>query len=107
MPGFDRTGPLGGGPRTGGGRGNCTIGTGTGRINQSVPMRGLGRGGIPWGGGRGRCFGGRGVAFARPFPGSPPTSSADESESLRNSIAEARDTLAAMEARLSDLEQQK
>lgn len=107
MPGFDRTGPLGGGPRTGWGRGYCTAGTGAGRINQSGMTRGLGRGGIPWGGGRGRCFGGRGVAFARAFPYSPPTSPAYESESLRNSIAEAREAIVAMEARLSDLEKEK
>jgi len=57
MPGFDGTGPLGQGPRTGGGFGYCPPGSGpaygTGWIG-----RGAGRGGLPWGGGRGRAWGG-------------------------------------------------
>lgn len=53
MPGFDRTGPRGQGPRTGGGRGYCGPDP-----NPGAPLRGVGRGGVPWGGGRGRCWGG-------------------------------------------------
>lgn len=55
MPGFDGTGPLGAGPRTGGGAGYCTYGGWRG-FNRSG--RGVGRGGFPWGGGRGRTWGG-------------------------------------------------
>jgi hypothetical protein len=55
MPGFDRTGPFGGGPRTGRGMGHC----GRGRY-LDYPGSGVGRGGRPWGGGRGHCWGGGG-----------------------------------------------
>ncbi|NWG00282.1 MAG: DUF5320 domain-containing protein [Thermoanaerobaculaceae bacterium] len=53
MPGFDRTGPRGQGPRTGWGRGGCHPATG-----EAVAPRGVGQGGAPWGGGRGCCWGG-------------------------------------------------
>ena len=57
MPGFDKTGPQGLGPMTGGGFGLC--GTGTRSSVQDGPyLRGAGRGGIPRGGGRGRAWGG-------------------------------------------------
>ncbi len=64
MPGFDRTGPMGQGPMTGGRRGFCVQGTTpipAGNFPRyPVPgiIFGAGRGGIPWGGGRGRAFGG-------------------------------------------------
>jgi hypothetical protein len=63
MPGFDRTGPMGKGPMTGGGRGFCAkiIPPGTAPKFPSYPpdvIFGAGRGGRPWGGGRGRVFGG-------------------------------------------------
>lgn len=54
MPGFDRTGPRGQGPGTGGGRGNCPP-----TPDEVATLRGVGRGGAPWGGGRGNCWGGR------------------------------------------------
>ncbi|MBN2583782.1 MAG: DUF5320 domain-containing protein [Planctomycetes bacterium] len=54
MPGYDGTGPMGMGPRTGGGFGFCPPGVGVAPAAGYV--RGLGRGGLPWGGGRG--FGG-------------------------------------------------
>jgi hypothetical protein len=55
MPGFDRSGPRGQGPRTGGRRGDCAA-----VPDETVALRGVGRGGAPWGGGRGNCWGGRG-----------------------------------------------
>ncbi len=55
MPGFDRTGPQGQGPMTGGRRGYCATGT---PATEPFPGYGVGRGGRPFGGGRGRCFGG-------------------------------------------------
>ena len=75
MPGFDGRGPMGQGPRTGGGRGFCAPGSGPfpcggyfyGRPSyrhypySSYPYGfglGVGRGGFPRGGGRGRAFGG-------------------------------------------------
>ncbi|MDI6718096.1 MAG: DUF5320 domain-containing protein [Methanomicrobiales archaeon] len=61
MPGFDRTGPLGRGPRTGRGMGYCRPGlvdveTAYPRGAYVRPLYGLGRGGLPRGCGRG--FGG-------------------------------------------------
>ena len=58
MPGFNGMGPQGMGPRTGGGRGFCTPGTGTAYGVGNNMNRGAGRGGAPWGGGRGRAWGG-------------------------------------------------
>jgi hypothetical protein len=64
MPGFDGSGPQGGGPMTGGGRGYCgqnsrrgvRYGFGGGRMNQrgfrGYPPQGRGRGGFGFGRGR-------------------------------------------------------
>lgn len=57
MPGFDGTGPMGMGPRTGGGFGTCSPGSGSVYGPGTYP-RGAGRGFAPWGGGRGRVWGG-------------------------------------------------
>lgn len=85
MPGFDRTGPRGMGPMTGGGRGFCAMPYGAYRRSGYDlqgpyyptpgtypsydrpfygPIFGTGRGGLPWGGGRGRVYGG-GRGFRR------------------------------------------
>jgi len=74
MPGFDGTGPLGQGPRTGGGFGVCPPGVGPALpTTGGGVLYGVGRGGWPRGGGRGRCFGGgRGRWAARPFWGLSP-----------------------------------
>ena len=72
MPGFDGTGPLGQGPRTGGGFGYCEPTAGS-YYGQPV-VYGVGRGGIPRGGGRGVAFGGgrgRGRRFGGGAPGAP------------------------------------
>ncbi len=61
MPGFDRTGPEGKGPLTGGGFGYC------GTPNRRAGFYGVGRGGAPWGGGRGHCFGGGRGRYGRGF----------------------------------------
>ncbi len=74
MPGFDRTGPRGMGPRTGGGRGYCPPASGAYVYGEPV-VYGVGRGGIPRGGGRGFAFGGgrhRGRGFGRAWWGYPP-----------------------------------
>jgi len=75
MPGFDRTGPRGQGPRTGGGRGFCPPGEGAYAYGEPV-VYGVGRGGIPRGGGRGFAFGGGrrhgGRGFGRRWAASPP-----------------------------------
>ncbi|AFM24672.1 DUF5320 domain-containing protein [Desulfomonile tiedjei] len=105
MPGLNRTGPMGGGPRTGRGLGLCGTAGKSPRFSWSGFFRGIGRGGAPWGGGGGRCFGGRRNWFS--FGGSAPTTSAgasDEVEALRAGIAAAKEEIAAMEARLSELD---
>ncbi len=58
MPGGDRTGPLGRGPRTGRGAGHCVGMSQPGFMNRT-PGRGLGI----------RCGGGRGFGGARGFGG--------------------------------------
>jgi Family of unknown function (DUF5320) len=72
MPGFNGTGPMGMGSRTGGGFGYCAPGAGPAMpVNQSA-YYGVGRGGYPRGGGRGRAWGG-GRGFGRGnFPGTGP-----------------------------------
>jgi len=52
MPGANGTGPMGQGPRTGGGFGNCAP------AGDVAGTQGAGRGGSPRSGGRGRCYGG-------------------------------------------------
>ncbi|MCP4634568.1 MAG: DUF5320 domain-containing protein, partial [candidate division Zixibacteria bacterium] len=60
MPGGDKTGPLGAGPRTGRAAGYCT---GYGMPGYANPMPGYGRG---FGGGYGRGYG---QGFGRGFRG--------------------------------------
>ncbi len=106
MPEFDKTGPIGQGPRTGGGFGICTDAVSP----EAIPvlyrgrLRGIGRGGQPWGGGRGRGFGGgrgrRGAGLQRPGlrAGNNDASQADELiESLELEIEKLR-------ARIDELE---
>ncbi|MBI4963090.1 MAG: DUF5320 domain-containing protein [Desulfomonile tiedjei] len=93
MPGFDRTGPAGGGPRTGWGRGQCGQRTGTRGLSWSSSFKG---------GGRGRCFGGGGWRF--PFGRSSLARPTDEAGALKADISATKEELAAMEARLSELE---
>lgn len=104
MPGFDATGPMGGGPGTGWGRGFCSTAGARTRAGLSRFFGGVGRGGRPWGGGRGRCFGGGwfggGWGFRQPMA---PTAS-DEADVLRAELSAARQEIAAMEARLAELE---
>jgi hypothetical protein len=64
MPGYDKTGPAGQGPMTGGARGYCA-GPAAAPLGAA---RGLGRGGGPCG--RGRCFG-RAFHAGRTIPESP------------------------------------
>jgi hypothetical protein len=102
---------------TGGGRGLCGQGAGAGRRFGGGFFRGVGRGGMPWGGGFGRCFGGRGgwwgagPALGRGFSwGAPywaPPTRDQEADTLKAELASARDEIAAMEARLAELEKEK
>jgi hypothetical protein len=101
MPGFDRTGPLGGGPRTGRGRGLCGTDANSPRFSWSGLLRGIGRGGLPWGGGRGRCIGGGGWWQRFRWVSAP--NAGDEAETLKAEIAALKEALSAMEGRLSQL----
>ena len=105
MPGYNRTGPLGAGPRTGWGRGQCGTATDSPRFSWGGLLRGIGRGGLPWGGGRGRCLGG-GTSWRRgPFAGSMPfLSTQDEAEVLKNQLAAAEAEITALKSRLEELE---
>jgi len=72
MPAFDGTGPLGQGPRTGGGFGYCPPAAGPYYGRPAV--YGVGRGGLPRGGGRGFAFGGgrgRGRGYWGAYPTAP------------------------------------
>ena len=102
MPGFDRTGPSGAGPRSGRGRGPCGQTTRTRRFPWSGLFRGMGRGGAAWGGGRNRSSGGGG--WRLPFLGSGSAVATEEAEALKTEIAAAKEEIAVMEARLRELE---
>ncbi len=109
MPGFDRTGPRGEGPMTGGGRGMCNPAGGTGGYGGY----GLGRGGMPWGGGRGRGFGGGrgwGRGFGRGWfgagaaaPIAAPTAD-DERRYLADQLSHLENEVRAIKDRLSQLD---
>ncbi|MBW2622597.1 MAG: DUF5320 family protein [Deltaproteobacteria bacterium] len=103
MPGFDRTGPSGRGPMTGGGFGYCGAGARTGTGYRSGNRGDMGRrGGFGQRFGRGFMPGGRFRGFSRyddvPF----------ESESMDDpgsrEAAELGEALAAIERRLARLE---
>jgi hypothetical protein len=104
MPGLDRTGPVGAGPRSGRGRGIC--GKYAGRSTDAVreDFRGIGRGGAPRGCGRGRCFGGRGTGQGwRGFFGRFDRSSTEEPERLRAQLKAAEQDIAVLRTRLEEL----
>jgi hypothetical protein len=117
MPGFDGTGPMGLGPRTGGGFGFCSPGAGVGapRGFASGVVYGVGRGGIPRGGGRGRAFGGgRGRWWGMggfpyrfhpcwPVAPYPTVQPADERGLLEDQVAYLEQELAAVKQRLAEM----
>jgi Family of unknown function (DUF5320) len=106
MPGFDRRGPMGAGPRTGWGLGRCGNYAGRGIGQGGGGVQGVGRGGAARGGGRGRCIGGgRGIGYGRSDFADPATlSPADEAEALKAQLEVAEDEIAALKARLEELE---
>ena len=111
MPGFDRTGPMGGGPMTGGARGLCNPATaGTVRAYGGYGYgRGMGlrrgfRGGYGpdrgWGRGYGRGYTGYPAAVGPDFPVDAP----DEIGMLKAQADSLRASLDAINRRLGDLE---
>ena len=98
MPGFDRTGPWGAGPMTGGRRGLCASRSAGG--NWSSRGRGFGRG---MGRGLGRCTS-IPVFYDDPYSSDPWMNRDNEIEFLRNQAKTLRDELDDIESRLSGLE---
>jgi len=107
MPGFDRTGPAGMGPRTGGGFGLCPPGP-------PVYLRqggyyGTGWGGYPRGSRRGRVWGGKRaygwLTPQHPFFDYPAPE--DEKKYLNDYIKSLKQEISNIEKRLDELESQK
>ena len=110
MPGFDGTGPMGMGPRTGGGRGFCPPGTGTYYRPYGYggwyAGRGAGRGGIPWGGGRGRGWYGPAAYWppaAQPYAPFAGVSPDQEVEFLKNQAAAMEQEIDQIRGRIDEL----
>jgi hypothetical protein len=126
MPGFDRRGPMGAGPMTGGARGFCNpayagygpaYGRGFGYGRGYGRGRGFQRGfgpGLGWGHGYGRGFGGQafypawGTAYGPaygPLYGNPyGMSSEDELQMLRNQADAIKSDLEDINKRIEELE---
>ena len=113
MPGFDRTGPVGAGPMTGGARGLCNPAA-AGSLRADAGGYGYGRGlglrrgfrggygrGRGWGRGYGRGYIGYPAAVGPDFPVDAP----DEIEMLKAQADALRASLDAINRRLDDLEQ--
>lgn len=103
MPGGDRTGPAGAGPRTGRQAGYCVGSDVPGFANPAMPGQAFGFGF------RGRGRGWRNMAYATGLPGwqrfgyAPPVPQ-DEAESLKAQAAWLKEQLAEIDKRLEDLE---
>jgi hypothetical protein len=112
MPGYDRTGPMGAGPMTGGARGRCNPAT-AGTIPASAGIHSYGRGlasrrgfrgGFDPGVGRGRGFG-RGHRWYPPALGSSyPAEAASEMDMLKADADYLQKSLDAINKRIETLE---
>jgi len=104
MPGFNGSGPMGGGPMTGGGRGYCDpAGAGFGR-----PM-GYGRGMAYGRGARGGYAPGRGLrrGYAGAYDQYPPVydrEPIDELSALKQQADSIKNTLDSITSRIAELE---
>lgn len=101
MPGFDRTGPWGMGPMTGGRRGLCVLrGRGSDWYSGG---RGFGWGTGPrWGRGSGWCR--WRPSYVPPYAYAPPMGTEREFDFLRNQSQALREELENIEARISEME---
>jgi len=106
MPGFNKTGPMGMGPRTGGGRGFCAPEAET--RNGSGRARGAGRGTAPFGGNKGRvCGGGRARQWFGPAEGQFGSAGREtELDLLKDQAGMLEDELAAIRHKIDDLSRQ-
>ena len=114
MPGFDRTGPIGAGPMTGGARGTCnpaTAGYNPGFTEGFSSGRGLGlrrgfRGGFGPDRGRGRGFG-RGYGWYPPAVGPAyPVDASDELNMLKADANYMQKSLDTVNKRIEELEKE-
>lgn len=114
MPGFDRTGPMGAGPMTGGARGRCnpaTAGTIPAFTGGYGYGRGLGlrrgfRGGFGPGQGRGRGYG-RGYGWYPPAVGAVyPEQAVDEMDLLKAQADSLKKSMDAINKRIEELEKE-
>lgn len=101
MPRNDGTGPMGMGPRTGGGFGRCGSSAST---ESAEELRGVGRGGFPHGGGRGNCYGGgrgmgqRGFRLrGRSYQQDERTILSSRASALESELAATRERIAALD----------
>ncbi|MFO8113327.1 MAG: DUF5320 domain-containing protein [Desulfosalsimonadaceae bacterium] len=102
MPGFDRSGPMGAGPMTGGGRGLCN----TGRAgNRPFGGPGFGRGpGLGRGFRGSRGFrAGYGWGAAAPYSGYP-EDTADELNMLQSQLHSIQESIEAIREKMAGLE---
>jgi hypothetical protein len=100
MPGFDRSGPMGAGPMTGGGRGFCNRTAAAGMDQPYRRGRGFGRGLRAGLGGR------RGFRDGAGYPADAAAgrvADTDEVRYLRASVEELKSTVGRIEQRLSEL----
>lgn len=114
MPGFDRTGPMGAGPMTGGRRGPCGGAYGRPAATGDDYGYGFGRGrglglGFRRGYGRGRCFGPAGYGgfpVPRTFDQAYPATRADEMAMLRAEANAMKASLDSIQNRIAELEKE-
>ena len=111
MPGYDRSGPMGAGPMTGGGRGLCGRPAGTADLPLYGRGYGYGRGvgyrrggGRGWGRGAGPAFGGYGTLPSGGF--GDPVSKTDEVEMLRSDADAMQRSLESIQRRIAELEKE-
>lgn len=99
MPGFNGTGPLGQGPVTGRGMGQCTGAVPAG----AVPARGFGFGmGRGFGRGRGRGFGPGPMPAGYGYP-QPAMETVDEKTAIENQINGLENQLEMLNKRLNEI----
>jgi len=108
MPGFDRSGPMGAGPMTGGAMGYCNPAN-AGRGRPLAGTAGFGRGMAYGRGFRGGYGPGRGVGrgYGRGFPPYPPMyaeNTAEELGMLKQQVDSVKNTLDSINRRIADLE---
>ena len=108
MPGFDRSGPMGAGPLTGGRRGMCGS-----AYTRPAPDYGYGYGrgqGFRHGRGRGRGAGGYagygGYPVPRAFGPAYPVSQADEMAMLQAEARAMKASLESVQSRIAELEKE-